>query len=257
MTQPTALLTNDDGIESSFLLVLADALADAGFALTVIAPAAEQSWIGRAMSRRRPIAVDPWQHGRHRGFKVDGTPSDCVNLAFGHLLSAPPSIVVSGINIGFNASIPIIYSSGTVSGALEGAWWGCHAIAVSQQVPDASFEEITHNKHQLPASMADDLRRSAAHAAAYAWHQCQQPAPAAGEFLVHNLNYPFPHPVGAPCLATRPAMMRPASYYHRDADGRFHFGYADSGLLDADFLTECAALRDGAVSCSILNFSRL
>ena len=55
---------------------------------------------------------------------VDGTPSDCVNIALAHLLTDPVAGVVSGINVGLNASLGFILASGTVAGAWEGALHG-------------------------------------------------------------------------------------------------------------------------------------
>ncbi|HNX04743.1 MAG TPA: 5'/3'-nucleotidase SurE, partial [Opitutales bacterium] len=53
---PLALLSNDDGVSSFYIRALADALASR-FEVIVVAPLREQSWIGRAMTRRRPVAV--------------------------------------------------------------------------------------------------------------------------------------------------------------------------------------------------------
>jgi 5'-nucleotidase len=65
-------------------------------------------------------------------YAVNGTPVDCVNLAFAKILQATPSIVVSGINKGVNLGDDVMYS-GTVSAALEGAILGVPSIAVSQE----------------------------------------------------------------------------------------------------------------------------
>src|SRR5882757_2560608 len=104
------LLTNDDSIESVFLHELVHALRNAGHELFVAAPKTEQSWIGAAKSRHRPVRSTPTDRGLScPTWIVDGTPSDCVNIAIAHLLPATklptPDAVISGINIGFNASI--------------------------------------------------------------------------------------------------------------------------------------------------------
>ena len=123
------LVTNDDGIGSAFLHELIFALKAAGHQLYVVAPATEQSWSGASKTRNRPVkssVVD-------RGFgcptwTVDGTPSDCVNIAIAHLLPEPVAGVISGINLGFNCSLGFILASGTVAGAWEGrsAWTARH-----------------------------------------------------------------------------------------------------------------------------------
>jgi 5'-nucleotidase len=71
---------------------------------------------------------------------VDGTPTDCVNIALGAVLGAPPDLVVSGINKGYNVGDDVTYS-GTVGGALEAALLGIPALAVSLEGgPDYDFD---------------------------------------------------------------------------------------------------------------------
>ena len=93
-----------------------------------MAPHQESSAIGHALTLRRPLRLD--QHGPNR-YAVDGTPTDCVNIAVAVLLDGRlPDLVVSGINTGWNLGDDVTYS-GTVSGALEAALLGAPAIAVS------------------------------------------------------------------------------------------------------------------------------
>jgi 5'-nucleotidase len=80
------------------------------------------------MTLRRPLRIETISDGV---YGVDGTPTDCVNLACAILLKGQlPDLVVSGINKGWNLGDDITYS-GTVSGALEGALLGTPGIAVS------------------------------------------------------------------------------------------------------------------------------
>jgi len=67
---------------------------------------------------------------RDRVYEVDGTPTDCVNVALTQLYDTPPDLVVSGINKGYNLGDDVTYS-GTVAGALEAALLGIPAVAVS------------------------------------------------------------------------------------------------------------------------------
>ena len=143
------LLTNDDGIGSVFLHELAHALLRAGHELTVVAPKTEQSWIGCAKSRHRPVTsqrVDALHHLGCPTWTVDGTPSDCVNIALAHLLPGAqlprPDAVVSGINVGLNASLAFLLASGTIAGAWEGAVHGLPAVALSQDLTFAAFEAL-------------------------------------------------------------------------------------------------------------------
>lgn len=132
---PSILVTNDDGVHSEGIKVLAAALGRLG-TVTVVAPSQEASAIGHALTLRRPLRVETFGP---REYAVDGTPTDCVNVAITHILDARPDLIVSGINKGWNLGDDITYS-GTVSGALEGALLGLPAIAVSTQNRQHTFD---------------------------------------------------------------------------------------------------------------------
>ena len=125
---PKILVTNDDGVHSEGIKALADALLPLG-EVTVVAPIQEASAIGHALTLRRPLRIDKISP---RVFAVDGTPTDCVNIAITHVLREKPDLIVSGINKGWNLGDDVTYS-GTVSGALEGALLGIPSIAISTQ----------------------------------------------------------------------------------------------------------------------------
>src|SRR5687767_15921028 len=123
---PLILVTNDDGVTSEGIFALADAMKPLGD-VVVVAPLQEASAIGHALTLRRPLRIESIRDGV---YGVDGTPTDCVNLAIAIILKRVPDLVVSGINKGWNLGDDITYS-GTVSGALEGALLGTPGIAVS------------------------------------------------------------------------------------------------------------------------------
>ncbi len=121
------LITNDDGIHSPGIHALADALRPLGEVI-VVAPLTEASAIGHALTLRRPLRIEEFGDGK---YAVDGTPTDCVNLALKVILDgATPDFVASGINKGYNLGDDVTYS-GTVAGALEAALLGIPAMAVS------------------------------------------------------------------------------------------------------------------------------
>src|SRR5687767_537562 len=132
---PTILVTNDDGVNSEGIKVLAEALAPFGD-VTVVAPIQEASAIGHALTLRRPLRIETVAANV---FAIDGTPTDCVNIAITHVLKRKPDLIVSGINKGWNLGDDITYS-GTVSGALEGALLGAPGIAVSLQRTTGAFD---------------------------------------------------------------------------------------------------------------------
>jgi 5'-nucleotidase len=124
--RPNILVSNDDGIHAPGLTALAAALEKLG-EVYVVAPDRERSAVGHALTLHRPLRVDPLGPRR---FAVNGTPTDCVNLAILGILPVRPDVVVSGINNGSNLGDDVTYS-GTVSAAMEGSLLGVPAVAVS------------------------------------------------------------------------------------------------------------------------------
>jgi 5'-nucleotidase len=129
------LVTNDDGVHSEGIHALAEALKRLG-PVTVVAPHVEASAIGHALTLRRPLRVERL---RADVYEVDGTPTDCVNVALARILDGPPKLVVSGINKGYNLGDDVTYS-GTVAGAMEAALLGLPGIAVSLERTSAAYD---------------------------------------------------------------------------------------------------------------------
>lgn len=125
---PSILVTNDDGVHSPGIHALAAALRTLGD-VTIVAPVTESSAIGHALTLARPLRLERVAMDG-AVFSVDGTPTDCVNIALTMVLDRQPDLVVSGINKGFNLGDDVTYS-GTVAGAMEGALLGIPSIAVS------------------------------------------------------------------------------------------------------------------------------
>ncbi len=124
------LLTNDDGIYAKGIEAIYLALADK-HDVTVVAPETEQSAIGHAITWLQPLRIlSVNRNGAFFGHALAGTPADCVKLALTEILETPPHVVVSGINMGANVGVNVIYS-GTVSAATEAAVMGVPSIAVS------------------------------------------------------------------------------------------------------------------------------
>lgn len=149
------LVTNDDGVFSKGLELLADTLGEVA-EVTVVAPDREQSAMGHALTLHRPLRI---QQLEERRFSVDGTPTDCVNLALLWLMKDdPPDLVCSGINFGTNLGDDVTYS-GTVSATFEGTLLGIPSVAFSQEVGENfSFEPGARYAHSLvSALLSDDL----------------------------------------------------------------------------------------------------
>ena len=134
------LLTNDDGIYAKGIEVLHAHLCE-DYEVVVVAPETEQSAVGHAITLTDPLRVKTVdRNGAFFGYAVKGTPADCVKLAINELVELAPDLVVSGINLGANVGINVIYS-GTVSAATEGTILGVPAIAFSiNSFRDPDFE---------------------------------------------------------------------------------------------------------------------
>jgi 5'-nucleotidase len=133
---PEILVTNDDGIDAPGIRALAEGLADVGN-VTVVAPDNDQSATGRALSRE--VSVEDHE----LGYAVGGTPSDCV-VAGLEALGPYPDLVVSGVNEGANLGMYVLGRSGTVSAAVEAAFFGVPAIATSLFLTSGDFGSETH-----------------------------------------------------------------------------------------------------------------
>lgn len=128
--RPRILLTNDDGITSPGLHAAYLELKRLG-SVTIVAPDAERSAVGHAITTLTPLRVKEFSSGRRRmGYAVSGMPADCVKIAISSLLKEPPDLVVSGINLGPNTGTNVLYS-GTVSAATEARILGIPSMAVS------------------------------------------------------------------------------------------------------------------------------
>lgn len=135
MGGPQILLTNDDGIDSTGFRALYDAIAPVGDVVAV-APADDQSAVGRQLSASVSVA----EH--ELGYEVGGTPADCV-IAGLEVLVPETDVVVAGCNRGANLGAYVLGRSGTVSAAVESAFFDVPAIAVSMYVPVGEDGEFT------------------------------------------------------------------------------------------------------------------
>lgn len=137
-----ALVTNDDGIDSPGLAVLARAALDAGLEVTVVAPATEHSGAGAALfgvEHDGRLAVEerpsPDLPDGVRSLAVGGAPALLTFLAADGGFGPRPDVVLSGVNRGPNTGSAVLHS-GTVGAALCAATHGIPAVAVSLDAAD-------------------------------------------------------------------------------------------------------------------------
>jgi 5'-nucleotidase len=234
------LLTNDDGIEAAGLRALYESLSDVAD-VTAVAPAEDQSAIGRKMSLE--VAIEEHE----LGYAVHGTPTDCV-VAGVQALSMSPDLVVAGCNRGANLGEYVLGRSGTVSAAVEAAFFGLPAIAASLYFPGGDVEY-----RDFHPAVPD--YREAAHATRYlARHALDAGVFEQADYL--NVNAPLPAEAGhAPMVITRPS-------HEYDIDGERNGGtvtisdriwerMAVGDIADPEG-TDRRAIVDGKVSVSPL-----
>ncbi|MGB9594634.1 MAG: 5'/3'-nucleotidase SurE [Candidatus Poribacteria bacterium] len=127
------LVTNDDGINSAGLKVLANSMSEIG-EVFIVAPDRQRSAVGLSVTLDQPLRVE---NLGNKKYSVSGMPADCIELALHKLMQTPPDIIASGINHGQNIGYDI-YHSGTVGAAIVGTMFGIPSIAVS--ISDSSYK---------------------------------------------------------------------------------------------------------------------
>lgn len=123
------LITNDDGIRSPVLPLLAEWAKKLGD-VTVAAPKVEQSGKSQAINFMHPVEITTVELVEGvTAYAVDSTPADCVR--FGVLgLGQKYDLIISGINRGYNLGDDIVYS-GTCGAIFEGSRLGIKGLALS------------------------------------------------------------------------------------------------------------------------------
>jgi 5'-nucleotidase len=130
------LVTNDDGIRSPYLAMLAEAAKALG-EVTVIAPMEQCSAMSHRITLYRPMEFQLQEDFPVEGvqaYRIDGTPADCVRISYHGLFEKgkEPELVLSGINDGANCGYDIQYSA-TVGAAMEAVLYHVPAICFSQR----------------------------------------------------------------------------------------------------------------------------
>jgi 5'-nucleotidase len=137
------LVSNDDGIYSPGIAALAEVASEFG-SVRVVAPDMERSSAGHSITASRPLSYRPTSvgkitgaTGKIMGYRVNGTPADCVALGAHHF--GRVDVVLSGINLGFNLG-NAIWHSGTLAAAKQAALLGVRGIALSGPGGAEDFE---------------------------------------------------------------------------------------------------------------------
>lgn len=122
------LVSNDDGVYSPGIATLAEVASEFG-TVRVVAPDAERSSMGHAITASRPLSYRPTRiAGNISAYRVNGTPADCVSLGAYHWDKV--DLVLSGLNMGLNLGNSL-WHSGTLAAAKQAALLGLRGVALS------------------------------------------------------------------------------------------------------------------------------
>ena len=132
------LVSNDDGIYSPGIAVLAEVASEFG-AVRVVAPDVERSSASHAITATFPLSYRPTRLGGLTAYRVNGTPADCVALGSHHWDRV--DLVLSGLNLGFNLG-NAIWHSGTLAAAKQAVLLGLRGVALSVPAGTEDFEPV-------------------------------------------------------------------------------------------------------------------
>ncbi len=155
-------MTNDDGIHSPGLHVMARRLVDDGYRVRVVAPEHNASGASASIGilpadRRLPAPlVDLPELAGIEARTIPGPPGLAVLAARAGAFGPPPDVVVSGINSGSNTG-QLVLHSGTVGAALTAQNFGGLGLAVSLEAGEEWHWDTA-------ASIAADVLRWMLHA---------------------------------------------------------------------------------------------
>ncbi len=226
------LLTNDDGVDSPALVPFATALAEVA-EVRVCVPDQERSWIGKAISRHHPVEVAE-VHGRAvPTWTCSGTPADAVQVGIHTIWDDPPSMVVSGINIGSNTGAAFLLSSGTVGAAFEGWVAGVPSVAFSTGSPSTPWPNW--RRHVLSPDGGDGWTRLSGVCASILADLRSTDLPTVADVV--SVNLPWEADVDTPRRLTDVARVGYDSLFDVTGESERDFGW-DGKLRHIDDITD-------------------
>jgi 5'-nucleotidase len=236
--RPSILLTNDDGVSSIGLWAAYEALTPIAD-VTVVAPATQQSAVGRSISIFEPLRTNQVSINGELAWSVAGKPTDAVIIGL-YALKLNPTLVVSGINIGENLSFESIMTSGTVGAALEASNQGTKGIAFSLQVEDQGDKFDDPRTHGQSFNEAKKIVRDVvSRVLAKGFSPCAD---------VINVNIPSVVKGGYEVTRLARKLFHTGVEKRLDPRGRPYFWINGPLIEDAEEGTDVHAIRKGNIS---------
>ncbi len=150
-------LTNDDSYRSKGFAAAIEIARQFGRVIA-IAPDAPQSGMSQAITIYNPLYLRKVREEENvTVYSLNGTPVDCVKMAFDHLFREEKvDLVISGINHGSNAAVNVLYS-GTMGAAIEAAFYNIPSVGLSltDHDLDADFEGAVKYGTQIIKSVLE------------------------------------------------------------------------------------------------------
>ena len=245
------LLTNDDGADSPALIPLLRELSEIA-EIRAVVPAQECSWTAKIMSRFTPLEVEKREQEGFEIWAVNGYPADCANLGMHTLFETPPALVVSGVNMGTNAGLAFLLSSGTVGAAIEGMLGGMPAAAFSMQLEGADYA-LWRRQRALSTAVEGLLENAAVVAREIVEELLRGGLPRGAALL--NVNMPPTTTLQTPRRLTGVTATGYGAYFAPAGRGKFTYSFSGLQIRDADPNGDIAALERGEVAITPLRFS--
>lgn len=245
---PWILLTNDDGPESPALLPFARALSR-HHEVRVTVPDRERSWIGKAITRFDAVEVARRSHEDVDVWTTSGYPADGVQLAIHALFDAPPRLVVSGINLGYNHGAGFLLSSGTVGAAFEARLSGIPAIAFSTGIVSGDYR--AWRRHAASEAAREDWDRLA-EVCSGLLADCQTSGLLDAADVI-SVNLPYDADARTPRLVTSVAQVGYDRLFRRVSDTSFAHDFAGGFVRFAPLDgSDVQAAHDGRIAITPL-----
>ena len=125
----SVLITNDDGYNSKGIETLKEISSNLFKSIWILAPKSNQSGKSHSITINKKLSINKI---KNREYVLSGTPVDCAIIGLTKIIpnQEKPTILLSGINVGINLGLDLLYS-GTVAAAREASMNGVKAIALS------------------------------------------------------------------------------------------------------------------------------
>ncbi|KKP65386.1 MAG: 5'-nucleotidase SurE [Candidatus Roizmanbacteria bacterium GW2011_GWA2_35_19] len=244
-------VVNDDSIRSPGLSVLIKNLEK--YNLTVISTEHIRSWTSKAITVNKYVKLKKEFIDNHQAYVIDGFPADCVNIGLNHIVKEKPELLVSGINIGENATVGWLLSSATVAATIEGAICGVKGIAFSQQMSDEAYDKITNSvKNKQPVEKYEKFfNLSGKVSKIITDYVLERGFPAEAKII--SVNFPPEGKFNGKWVVTRPYYWSYGSLFSKTPEGYLKTGGAFTENRVTEEGTDMWALHNGFISITFFD----